>query len=74
MNSAIGTDNPDQAKLSFTKMIEINDTTIICPAVILAKSRIINAAGLINIPAISIGIKIGYKAIGTPGGVKICFQ
>ena len=55
-------------------MIEIKDTTIICPAVMFAKRRIINAAVLIKIPAISIGIKIGYKAKGTPGGAKICPQ
>ena len=74
MKSVNGTDNPAQAILSFTKMIEINETTIMCPAVMFAKSRIIKAAGLIKIPAISIGINIGYKAIGTPGGVKMCPQ
>ena len=74
INKAIGTDNPDHARLSFTKIIEIKDITIMCPAVMLANKRINNAAGLIKIPAISIGTKIGYKAKGTPGGINMCFQ
>ena len=74
INNAMGTDNADQAMLSFIKMIEIKDITIICPAVRFANKRINKAAGLIKIPAISIGIKIGYKAIGTPGGEIMCFQ
>ena len=74
MNKAIGMDNPDQAMLSFTKIIEIKEITIIWPAVMLANKRINNAAGLIKIPAISIGTKIGYKAKGTPGGINMCFQ
>ena len=74
INKAIGTDNPDHARLSFTKIIEIKDITIMWPAVMLANKRINNAAGLIKIPAISIGTNIGYKAKGTPGGINMCFQ
>ena len=53
--------------------IKINETKlrmIICPAVIFANKRIIKAKGLVNIPIISIGTIIGYKALGT-GGIKI---
>lgn len=74
INRVIGTDNPDQARLPLTKIIPTNDTTIMWPAVMFANKRINSAAGLINIPANSIGIRIGYKATGTPGGEKICFQ
>ena len=74
INSVIGTDKPDQARLPLTKIIPTKDTTIICPAVMFANKRINNAAGLINIPANSIGIRMGYKATGTPGWEKICFQ
>ncbi len=49
-------------------------STIICPAVILAKSRIISAKGFENIPIISTGIIIGKSQKGTPGVAKICFQ
>ena len=74
INKAIGIDNPDHAMLSFTKIIEIKEITIMWPAVMFANKRINNAAGLIKIPAISIGTKIGYKAKGTPGGINMCFQ
>ena len=74
INNVIGTDSPDQAKLSLTKIIPTRETMIMCPAVIFANKRINKAAGLIKIPANSIGISIGYNATGTPGGEKMCFQ
>ena len=46
---------------------------MICPAVMLAKSRIINAKGFVKMPRISHGIIIGYSAFGT-GGNKMCIQ
>ena len=48
--------------------------TIICPAVMFANKRIINANGFENIPIISTGIMIGKSQKGTPGAAKICFQ
>lgn len=47
---------------------------MMCPAEIFANSLIIKANGFVNIPTISIGIMIGIKANGTPGGLKICPQ
>ena len=47
---------------------------MICPAEMLANNLIINAKGLVKIPTISIGIIIGIKAKGTPGGLNICTQ
>lgn len=41
-----------------------------CPAVMFANKRIINAKGFVNIPIISTGHIIGYNALGT-GGEKI---
>ena len=35
-----------------------------------ANKRIIKANGLVKIPTISMGIIIGIKANGTPGGLK----
>ena len=55
------------------RLIKLN--IIICPATMLAKRRIIKAAGLINTaPANSTGINISFTAKGTPGGQKICPQ
>ena len=57
--------------------INISETRliiIICPAVILAKSLIIRAKGLVNKPIISTGIMIGDSHLGTPGVLKICPQ
>jgi hypothetical protein len=48
--------------------------TIMCPAVIFAKSRIMSANGFENIPMISTGIITGRSQIGTPGVAKTCFQ
>ena len=47
---------------------------IMCPAVTLAKSRIIKAMGLVKIPIISIGTIIINIGIGTPGVANICLQ
>lgn len=74
MNNAIGTDKNPQAALWFTKIIEINANTMMCPAAMLANKRIINAKGFVKIPTNSIGIIIGNKATGTPGAAKICDQ
>ena len=71
MNKAKGTDNPAQAKLLFINIIPIIDNTIICPAVMLANKRIVNAAGLTSNPINSIGTNIGYNATGTPGGINM---
>ena len=56
---------------------ETKPRMMICPAVILAKSRIINTNGFVNISISSIaGINgIGnFIHIGTPGVLKVCFQ
>ena len=53
--------------------IKINDTRlnmIMCPAVMLAKSLIISANGLVNKPIISTGIILGKSIFGTPGVLK----
>ena len=42
------------------------------PAVMFANKRIIKANGLVKIPTISMGIIMGIKANGTPGGLKMC--
>lgn len=42
-----------------------------CPAVMLANKRIINANGFVNIPINSTGIIIGANQTGTPGVLKI---
>lgn len=47
---------------------------MMCPAVMLAKRRIINEIGLINIPKISTGVKITNNHFGTPGIAKMCPQ
>ncbi len=74
INKAIGTDNPAQPVDLFKNIIENKAKMIMCPAVIFANKRIINAKGLVKIPTISIGIIIGSNASGTPGVAKICFQ
>jgi len=67
INKAKGTEtNPIIADLN-TNIKPINEMTMICPAVIFANKRIIKAIGLINIPAISIGINIGQIAFGACG-------
>ena len=45
-----------------------------CPANILAYKRIINENGLIIVPNNSIGAKINFIGVGTPGIQKMCPQ
>ena len=49
-------------------------STIICPAVMLAKRRIMRAKGFEIIPISSTGIIIGRSQNGTPGVAKMCLQ
>ena len=74
MNKAIGTDKPPQAAFSLIKMIEIKAKIMMCPAVIFANKRTINANGFVKIPTISIGTKINNTGHGTPGIAKMCPQ
>ena len=53
------------------KIREMKQMITMCPAIIFAKRRIINAMGFINIPANSTGIKMIFTKKGTPGGQKI---
>lgn len=46
-------------------------STIMCPAVIFAKRRIIRANGFEKIPMISTGIITGSSQKGTPGVAKV---
>jgi len=78
MNTANATDkgeNPQPATLLIAPKINIKTTKLkmmICPAIMLANKRMINAAGLIsNTPASSIGININLTKKGTPGGQNI---
>ena len=57
-----------KTKIKPTKLI-----TMMCPAVMFANKRIINANGLVRIPTTSNGTKIMYKAFGA-GGAKIWCQ
>ena len=45
-----------------------------CPAVMFANKRTINAKGFVKIPTNSIGIKIINTGHGTPGVAKMCDQ
>ena len=74
INKAIGTDKNPHVQFSLIKIIEIKAKIIICPAVMFANKRTINANGLVKIPTISIGIIMINKGTGTPGVAKICFQ
>ncbi len=56
-----------------TKINEIKLNMMMCPAVMLANKRIINAKGFVKTPITSIGTIIGQSAKGT-GGKKMCFQ
>ena len=53
-------------KISYKKL-----STIKCPAVMLAKSRINNAKGFVKMLKTSTKISIGFTPIGTPGAVSI---
>ena len=68
-------ENPNPATVLMApniKMSEMKLKIIMWPATMLAKRRMINAAGLItNTPNNSIGIKITFTKMGTPGGQKI---
>ena len=71
-------ENPHPAPLFISPKMNISEMKlkiIICPATMLAKRRMINAAGLmIKTPATSTGIKMILTPSGTPGGQKICPQ
>ena len=81
MNTAItmpSTDMPIITAMAFAatmKMMQINDTAMACPAIMLAKRRIIKAKGLVKIPTNSMTGIIGnaFRAKGT-SGQKISFQ
>lgn len=63
---------PNQLLKINIKPIKLINTT--CPAKIFAYKRIINANGLMNIPNNSIGAKIIFIGVGTPGIQKMCPQ
>lgn len=78
MNKTNKTDTGESPKapavpnpLCAIKINEIKLKIIICPAEILAKSLIIKAKGFVKTPTNSIGIIIGIRANGTPGGLNI---
>ena len=57
------------------KITKVNERIIACPAIILAKRRIIRAKGLVNIPKISItGITGGILSHKGTFGQRISFQ
>ena len=58
-------------KINIKPMMLINTT---CPAKILAYKRIINENGLMIVPNNSIGAKINFIGVGTPGIQKMCPQ
>ena len=45
--------------------------TMMCPAVMFAKRRIIKAKGLVKMPKISIGMRMGFTKAGVPGAVRL---
>lgn len=57
-----------------TKIKPTNANTMMCPAVILAKRRIINEIGFVKTPKSSIGAKNIFIGTGTPGIQKMCPQ
>jgi len=72
--SAKATDTGETSTVLKVKISPTRLKIMICPAVILAKSRIIREKGLVSIPITSTGIIIGANHTGTPGVAKICFQ
>ena len=58
-------------KINIKPMMLINTT---CPATMFAYKRIINENGLIIVPNNSIGAKINFIGVGTPGIQKMCPQ
>lgn len=71
---AKGIEAADTQTLLNTNIKQIKESTKMCPAVMLANKRIINAIGLVKIPINSNGIKNIFIGTGTPGIQKICFQ
>jgi hypothetical protein len=67
MNITNGTATPATRTLFIIKINEIKLKTRMCPAVMLANKRIINAIGFVNKPMISTGIIKGYNHHGTCG-------
>lgn len=66
-------------KLLPNQLLKININAIklintMCPAEIFAYKRIINENGLMKIPKSSIGAKINFIGVGTPGIQKMCPQ
>lgn len=54
--------------------MDTKDKMIMCPAVMFANKRTVNANGFVKIPITSIGIMIINNGTGTPGVAKMCFQ
>ena len=74
----IANDNKND-KLLPNQFLKININPIklintMWPAKMLAYKRIINEKGLINTPNNSIGAKINFIGVGTPGIQKMCPQ
>ena len=74
----IANDNKND-KLLPNQLLKININPIklintMCPAKIFAYKRIINANGLIKTPNNSIGARIIFIGVGTPGIQKMCPQ
>ena len=74
MKRAKPTDTGDTKTVLKVKISPTKLNMMICPAVILAKRRIIREKGLVSIPITSTGIIIGANHTGTPGVAKICFK
>ena len=55
------------------KMTHVNESMTACPAIILAKRRIMSANGFVKTPNISIGIMSSFSGPGTSGH-RISFQ
>ena len=68
LNEDIPTATPTPIEAT-TKMMLVSDKAMACPAIMLAKSRIIKAKGLVKIPTNSMSGMSGkaFKAKGTSG-------
>ena len=69
--------NPAPATVDILPKINIKEIKLrmmMCPAVMLAKRRIINAAGLIIKLSNSTGAKINLTGTGMPGAHNVCAQ
>ena len=71
MNNTNAPEIGETATVSNIKINEIKLKMIMCPAVMLANKRIINAKGFVIIPITSTGIIIGANQNGTPGVLKM---